>query len=85
VTAAVEVYFGASYFVNQTLPGAAPFGFKGAGDDSVLSALPFEHFSTPHSNDTNKVIDTQGTFCHTFPCLLTPSLEAPSTTQLPLT
>jgi hypothetical protein len=36
--------------------------FKGAGADSVLSALPFGQFSTVRSNGTNKVIDTRGTF-----------------------
>jgi hypothetical protein len=29
----------------------------------------FGDFSTAHSNGTNKVIDTQGTFCYSFPCL----------------
>jgi hypothetical protein len=33
------------------------------------------YFSTDRSNGTNKVIDTQGTFCYSFPCLFTLSLE----------
>jgi len=39
--------------------------FTPAGVDSVLPAVPFGHFSTSHSNDTNKVINTP---CTSLPC-----------------
>jgi hypothetical protein len=44
---------------------AYPFWMKGW----EIPRFAFELFSTGHSNGTNKVIDTRGIFCYSFPCL----------------
>ncbi len=51
-------------------PDSCRGGFSGVRVlDTDSSALPFGHFSTVHSNGTNKVIDTQGTFCYALSCI----------------
>jgi hypothetical protein len=44
----------------------------------------FGDFSTAHSNGTNKVIDTQGTFCYSLPCIPKLTLAEPTPTGTPL-